>query len=112
MKNACPYCDEPMYVGYIVSGRGIYWNRQVPTFLCRGGETLSSSWLGCASVLALRCKKCGVIIIPKDHHYRFRIKDSGICPFCGEDHKYSEEDISEDKIVQCKSCGEDFLYRE
>ena len=111
MKNDCPYCNEPLNAGYIVSGSGIYWNDRVPAFRCRGDEVLGISWAGCVSVVSYRCKKCKVFIIPKGHH-RVRILDSGVCPFCGKDHKYSEEEISEDKIVHCKSCEEEFVYRE
>ncbi len=111
MTKGCPYCDEPLDAGYIVSDNGIYWNDHVPTLRCRSGEPLGISWAGCASVVGHQCKKCNVIVVHKGRH-RVRILDSGVCPFCDEEHEYSEDEIPEDRIVQCKNCGEGFVYRE
>lgn len=60
-NDICPICGEQMEHGYIVSSLVLNWCDHAPSVVCRCGERLASSLLGCASLEGFRCKKCQII---------------------------------------------------
>lgn len=62
----CPYCGELMEEGYLISARGIYWNKRVPGWLCLGESIAPSAKMWqwkCPHLSAYQCRKCKIILV-------------------------------------------------
>ncbi|MGY5862511.1 MAG: PF20097 family protein [Candidatus Thorarchaeota archaeon] len=107
-SSACPYCGNEMEKGFIVSNYGTWWNDHVPRLICRGGETLASSFWSCAGVPGSKCTTCGIIVLHCGKPRRLELK-SRKCSHCGAVYVYSQERIGEDGSVRCQNCDREFL---
>ena len=68
-KDKCPYCEEPMTKGFLMSEKNIYWHKNMPNHIfavSRKEKKLSQFIIGKGAYLkARRCNECGLTLILK-----------------------------------------------